>query len=151
MKNCNNYRSTFSKDILPKTMKENESTIVNLQDYYFAGEGTHWVCLYNDMQSVDIEYFDSFGLVLPNEILRYMKTTSKNIIYNDIQILMSDSIFCGYYCLYFITERNKGRKAKEILLDFHKQPTEFNETFMKLYVACIKNENLLCKEKRKTK
>jgi len=30
MKNCDYYRGTFSKDLLPKTMKENESIIVNV-------------------------------------------------------------------------------------------------------------------------
>ena len=75
-----NYRGTFSKDILPKTMKKNEATVVNLQDY-FAGDGTHWVCIYNDKKSDKVEYFDSFGLVPPNEVIKYMKTTNKNIIY----------------------------------------------------------------------
>ena len=34
------YRGTFSKDMLPKTMKKNEATVVNLQDC-FAGDETH--------------------------------------------------------------------------------------------------------------
>jgi len=50
MKNCDNYRGTFSKDMLLQTMDKNESTIVNLQDY-FAGTGTHGVCIYNDEKS----------------------------------------------------------------------------------------------------
>ena len=138
-----NYRGTFSKDILPKTMNKNESIIINLQDY-FAGNGTHWVCAYNEEKSNNVEYFDSFGLVPPNEVIKYIKTTKKNIIYNDSQIQHIDSILCGYYCLYYIIERNKGRKANEVILDFHQTPTEFNETFMKFYVTYIKNGNVLC-------
>ena len=44
MTKYNNYRGTFSKHtcILPKTMKKNEASVVNLQDY-FAGDGTYWV------------------------------------------------------------------------------------------------------------
>jgi len=49
---------------------------VNLH-YYFAGSGTHWVC-----KSKNVEYFDSFGLIPPNQVVKYMKTTNKNIIYN---------------------------------------------------------------------
>jgi len=41
IKNCDNYKDTFRKDVLLKTMDENESTVVNLQDY-FAGSETHW-------------------------------------------------------------------------------------------------------------
>ena len=35
----NNYRGTFSKHMLPKTMMKNEATVVNLH----VGDGTHWV------------------------------------------------------------------------------------------------------------
>ena len=73
-----------------------------------------------------------------------MKTTNKNIIFNDAQIQNIDSILCGYYCLYYITESNKNRKADEVLLDFHQSPTEFNEQFMKFYLHYIKDGNLLC-------
>ena len=41
------YRGTFSKNVLPKTIKKNEATVVNLQNY-FVGDGTHWGCIYND-------------------------------------------------------------------------------------------------------
>jgi len=51
--------------MLPKTMDENESTIVNLQDY-FAGSGTQWTFIYNDEKTKNVEYFDSFGLIPPN-------------------------------------------------------------------------------------
>ena len=42
MTKYNNYRGTFSKHMLPKTMMKNEATVVNLQDY-FVGDGTHYV------------------------------------------------------------------------------------------------------------
>ena len=146
MVNCDNFRGTFSKDILPKSMKSNESLIVNLQDY-FSGNGTHWVCIYNDSKSDNVEYFDSFGLVPPNEVIRYMKTANKNIIYNDTQIQNINSILCGYYCLYYIMQRNKGEKADEVLLDFHDKPSAFNENFMKFYMTYIKNGRILLCER----
>ena len=31
---CDNYRGTFSKNMLPKAMNKNESAVVNLQDYF---------------------------------------------------------------------------------------------------------------------
>ena len=40
-------------------MKKNKATVVNLKDY-FAGDGTHWVCIYGDEKSDKVEYFDSF-------------------------------------------------------------------------------------------
>ena len=35
---CDNYRGTFSKDMLPKAMNKNESAVVNLQDYFAGSE-----------------------------------------------------------------------------------------------------------------
>ena len=84
-----------------------------------------------------VEYFDSFGLVPPNEVIKYMKTTNKNIIYNDSQIQNMNSILCGYYCIYYIEKQNEGQTADEVLLDFHDKPTEFNEKFMKFYVDIL--------------
>ena len=98
MTKYDNYPGTFSKDMLPRTMKKNEATVVNLQDYC-AGDGTHWVCIYNDEKSDKAEYFDSFELVPPNEVIKYMETTNKSIIYNDQQIQNMNSILCGYYCI----------------------------------------------------
>ena len=102
------YRGTFSKDMLPKTMKKNEANVVHLQDY-FAGDGTHWVCIYNNENSDKVEYI-----------------TKK-----------MNSILCGYYYIYYIEQRNEGRTADEVLLDFYDKPTEFNEKFMKFYVDIL--------------
>ena len=149
MINCTHYRGTFSKDMLPKRMNKNESIVVNLQDY-FAGSGTHWVCVYNEEKSNTVDYFDSFGLVPPIEVIKYVKATNKPLVYNDSQFQDINSILCGYYCLYYIMERNNGRTAADVLSDFHEKPTMFNERFMKFYARYIKdNGNLLCSRKKK--
>ena len=106
MTKYDNYRETFSKGMLPKIMKKNEENIVNLQNY-FAGDGTHWVCIYNNKKSDKVEYFDSFGLVPPNEVIKYMKTTNKN--YNHSQIHNMNSILCGYYCIQYIISNNETK------------------------------------------
>ena len=66
-----------------------------------------------------------------------MKTTNKNIIYNVSQIQSINSILCGYYCIYYIEQRNEERTADEVLLDFHNKPKEFNEKFMKFFVDIL--------------
>jgi len=63
-------------------MDKNDLAAVNLQDY-FTGSGTHWVCIYNDEKSKKRKYFDSFGLIPPNQIVKYIKNTNKNITHND--------------------------------------------------------------------
>ena len=48
-----------------------------------------------------------------------------------------NSILCGYYCIYYIKQRNKGRIADDVLLDFHNKSTKFNKKFMKFYVDIL--------------
>ena len=49
----------------PTTTKDKkECGIINLDD--MQGPGTHWVC-YRNLDSV-VEYFDPFGLIMPNEL-----------------------------------------------------------------------------------
>ena len=76
------------------------------------------MCVVNQPDSNDAEYFDSFG-VQPNDVvIDYMKMSGKGIVYSDNHIQDVDSIMCGYYVCYFILERAKGRPMREILLDF---------------------------------
>jgi len=111
-------------------MNKNESIIINLENY-FEGGGTHWVCIYNDPKSNDIEYFDSFGLTPPGIILKYLKSSNKKgVTYNSSEIQNLNSFMCGYYCCYYIMERFNGRKPIDLLLTFDQKPTLFNEKFI---------------------
>ena len=58
------FRGIYSRDGLPKKIRK-ECGIINLDD--ITGPGTHWVC-YRNLDSV-VEYFDPFGLIMPNEAL----------------------------------------------------------------------------------
>jgi len=137
MENIDNYRGFFSKDMLLKKINSNESIIIYLQSN-FDGGGIHWIFVYNDSNSDSVEYFDSFGLVPPNEIVTDMNTSSKNIIYNDSQIQHINSIMCGYYCIYYLLQRyESNRKPGDILLDFHDFPSLFNERFIEYFTNFI--------------
>ena len=83
-----------------------ECGIVNLDTQ--IGPGTHWVC-YRNIEKNFCEYFDSFGLPLPEEIKKYLSTSGKKIIYSKDEIQERDSVLCGYWCLYFLNERNNGQ------------------------------------------
>ena len=67
------FKGVFSKDVLPKQIKNKECGIINLDDH--IKPGTHWVCYRN----IDrfCEYFDSFGLMMPTEVSKYMATSGK--------------------------------------------------------------------------
>ena len=114
------FRGTFSKDQLPQPLSSKDCLVINLQDFLDGG-GTHWVCVFGN------EYFDSFGLSPPEEVVGWMKKHHKKCWYNSSKIQMNDSVLCGYYCIHFIEERNKGRSALDVLLDFTQHPSQENE------------------------
>ena len=124
------FRGVFSKDKLPTSMINYEVGIINLDDY--IGSGTHWVAYRNGngLSGMDTplaqypsdigdnkyaEYFDSFGLPMPKEVEKYLSTSGKPLIYSSDEIQDRDSVLCGYWCLYYLIERQKGKSIPETI------------------------------------
>jgi len=122
--------------MLPKKINKDESCVINIQNY-FDGNGSHWVSIFNDENHDDVQYFDSFGLKPSDVVLDYMKTANKGIVYNSSQIQHIDSILCGYYCIYFIIERNRGRSMRDVLLDFRQNPSIVNEWMISKFAKTV--------------
>ena len=57
-KNEPRFNGVYSRDNLPKTIKNETACIVNLDNY--RNTGTHWIALY--VKDSEITYFDSFGV-----------------------------------------------------------------------------------------
>ena len=92
------FRGVFMRDRLPSKIWENETGIVNLDDY--SGKGTHWVC-YKKLQH-NIYYFDSIGNIPPPiELLQYFKPATHVMYNNDNKQPINTSI-CGHLCLEFL-------------------------------------------------
>lgn len=139
MKKERGFRGVFTVDLLPKKMKNFENGIINLD--ISTGSGTHWVCYYNDKNNNFVEYFDPFGEyeykgmklkneIIPEKIVKYLKTSRKEIRYNSSFLQQPESVKCGYYCMKYITERNTGKSASEVLYSFTQEPSRFNEIFV---------------------
>ena len=86
------FRGIYSRDVLHLDSQ--------------IGPGTHWIAYRNGKN--EAEYFDSFGLTLPSEIEKYLSTSGKQIFYSGDEIQERDSVLCGYWCLYYLLERQKG-------------------------------------------
>ena len=87
------FRGVYSRDGLPKQIKKDECGIINLDSQ--LGPGTHWVA-YRNVESTCCEYFDSFGLIMPNKVIKYLMTSGKQIFYSGDEIQERDSVLCGY-------------------------------------------------------
>ena len=65
--------------------------VVNLH----PSKGTHWVCYINE------NYFDSYGVVCPKKLSKFIIKRNKYCLYSQYQIQKNDS-YCASYCLYII-------------------------------------------------
>ena len=108
------FRGIYSRDRLPKKIRK-ECGIINLDD--MTGPGTHWVC-YRNIDNV-VEYFDPFGLIMPNEALEYFNTSGKRIVYSMDEIQNRNTVLCGYWCLYYLFERQRGNSILNVIHNPH--------------------------------
>lgn len=129
MKDEKGFRGVFTSDLLPKRIGQFENGIINLD--IATGPGTHWVCYYNDPNNNFVEYFDPFGeyvyKLLPS-IKAYLQSSGKKeIAYNSSFLQHPSSVKCGYFCMKYISERNKGMPVEDVLYSFTQEPSNYNE------------------------
>ncbi|GFW55297.1 uncharacterized protein TNCV_116831 [Trichonephila clavipes] len=147
MKHEKGFRGVFTSDLLPKKMRQFENGIINLD--IATGPGTHWVCYYNDPKNNFVEYFDPFGdyvyRILPN-IKRYLLSSGKKEIgYNSSFLQHPASVKCGYFCMKYISERNKDSKTAEKSEDFtieYARPFSFKQIALQSFSMYVSWENI---------
>ena len=122
------FRSIYSRDRLPDQIRKKECGIINLDS--IEGQGTHWVC-YRNIDKQMFEYFDPFGLIMPHEIHHYLAKSGKKVIYSQDEIQNRDTVLCGYWCLYYLIERQKGKGILDVI--HHEDFDSDNSDFIKEY------------------
>ena len=122
------FRTIFSRDRLPDQISKKECGIINLDSV--EGEGTHWVC-YRNIDTHMAEYFDPFGLIMPHEIQHYLSTSGKKVLFSQDEIQNRNTVLCGYWCLYYLIERQKGKNILDVI--HHEDFDEDNSDFIKDY------------------
>ena len=121
------FRSIYSRDRLPDQIRKKECGIINLDS--IEGEGTHWVC-YRNIDKNMVEYFDPFGLIMPHEIHHYLVTSGKKVIFCQDEIQNRNTVLCGYWCLYYLIERQKGKSILDVI---HHEDFDEDSDFIKDY------------------
>ena len=110
-----NYIGTYSKDNCP-VLKNNQSTIINLQDSY--RNGSHWV----SFKKIDnkIYYFDSYAVSFIPDIIKNQYPKHK-FICNIYKIQSMDFNQCERFCILFIKSNIKNENDYNyFLLNFEK-------------------------------
>ena len=137
-----NFRGVYSRDALPTKILKNEvgiipiNIIINLDSQ--IGPGTHWVAYRN--RDKHAEYFDSFGLRMPDEVMNYLRTSGKQIFYSGDEIQERDSVLCGYWDLYYLLERQRGVPMLNVIhnANFDMNDQTVNHRFIIEYFKNIK-------------
>ena len=107
--------------------------IYNLEPAYMSG--SHWVATY--VKDNIINYFDSFGMPPFQEIVNHAKKKNLTLLHQNNQIQNLKTTTCGYFCLYFLNEMNKGNSYYDLLQVFDIHDTMKNERLIESYCRNI--------------
>ena len=107
--------------------------IYNLEPAYMSG--SHWVATY--VKDNVINYFDSFGMPPFQEIVNHAKKKNLTLLHQNNQIQKIQTTTCGYFCLYFLNELNKGSTYYDLLKVFDIHDTTKNERLIESYFRNI--------------
>jgi hypothetical protein len=126
------FEGVFASDRLPLFCGGGDLGMVMNLDPSDRG-GSHWVCIY--VQDGKGEYFDSYGMAPPiEEFLDFLQRNSKTWSYNKQELQSLDSTVCGHYCIWFLSERARGRSMQNIVQDFSETDTKRNDQAVKMQV-----------------
>ena len=127
----------YMKDEIPNDLKEG-NYIINLENSNQSG--SHWTCFIKDKNN--IYYYDSFGVVPPQNLYDISVKNSLNLYYIDKHDQNLDSTSCGYWVIAFLYYMNntKGNKLdimKKFDKKFNNKKTIDNEIELKKYIDKI--------------
>jgi hypothetical protein len=108
------YGGVYDMWHLPRKIKD-KFYILNIEPEGYIG-GIHWCAVYNCGN--ECYYLDSFGVIASIPILKFMRTSNKDIYYNELAIQDLSSNLCGYYCIYVIDRLNENKQFVDIINKF---------------------------------
>ena len=132
------YLNIPTNDVLSrdKTVPHNHSQalfVYNLEPEYM--KGSHWVSTF--VKNKVINYFDSFGLFPFQEMVNHARKKNLTLEHQSNQIQSMNTTTCGYFCLYFLNEMNKGTSYIDLLKVFNINDTMENERFIAWYFKTV--------------
>ena len=104
------FRGIYSRDGLPPKILKDEVGIVNLDSQ--IGPGTHWVAYRNSQEYT--EHFDSFGLIMPFEIMNYLMTSGKKYFIQKVKY-KREIVFYVVIGVYTIYWKDNGKSMLETI------------------------------------
>ena len=123
----------LSRDVSVQHNHKQALFIYNLEPLYM--NGSHLVSTY--VKKCIINYFDSFGIPPSQEIVNPARKENLTLLHQNNQIQNIMTTTCGYFCLYFLNEMNKGNLYYDLLKVFDIHDTMHNEKCIEQYFKNI--------------
>ena len=112
------------KDELKKIKSNDCNYIINLESSN-DGNGTHWLAL--KIENRDCAYFDSYGMLPPEEIISFCKRIQKShLSYNTKEIQDLSAQTCGFYAMAFLIFLNSNNNNNHNL---YQKSSSFSNLF----------------------
>jgi hypothetical protein len=123
------FEGVFASDLIPTFCGSRTALVLNESPQ--SDSGTHWIGIY--IENGKGEYFDSYGR--SPEVANFVhfldrNCPRKNWRYNEKELQSYDTDVCGQYCIWFISERARGKSMNDIVSTFSKD-TQKNDVIVK--------------------
>ena len=134
------------KDELKYMKPINTNYIINLESSK-DGNGTHWMAL--KIENKDCVYFDSYGMLPPEEIITFCKSIPKShLAYNTKEIQDFKAKTCGFFAIAFIiflhiNSSDNLYKKSSSFSDLFSLDTKLNNKKLKKFFRLLPNESTL--------
>ena len=135
------FLGVYSSDIQPQFQNKLCKFSIIFNEDKHDKAGSHFVAIVRD--GYNLYYFDSFGKKCKNKILKkFIKKNlkGKRYIYNTKCIQEEKSLFCGLFCISFISALNKQIPFEEYINRFSINLNENNIIVTEMITHEIKNK-----------
>lgn len=106
-------RFSFPRSMLPKQIKK----FGVIHNDNFPSSGIHWVFYFNGPKYM--QFFDSFGIPPAKEILKYLKTNNKNILYKTSKNIPYNKLLFMWSLLFSVCSKSsRGKTQYNIIQEF---------------------------------
>lgn len=104
--------------------------VFNLSDNYHHGD--HWIAACNKPDDPTTNYFDSYGLPPPQDVLNYLLSSGKPIAYSYQQYQHFNTTDCGPWVIAFLINRYRYplKRTLEYLAPYSSPESEYENGFL---------------------
>lgn len=114
------FRGVFASDQLPKEKdtRRRSAYIVSVDTH--DKPGSHWISVF--VENEHCEFFDSYGVpskwYKPSPLVNWIFKHYQDVSYNEGQLQATDSSTCGYFALFYLLARARGKMMNDFIAQF---------------------------------